>query len=94
MSSPIKGTMPGLVRDPLHSDLRAAGCRQPRQRNPGGAASIPNHHFEHERRPQADMSAEALILKHRHQFDGAVVAAAERRLTAYDVPIPHAGAPR
>lgn len=42
----------------------------------------------------ADMSAEALILKHRHQFDGAVVAAAERRLTAYDVPIPHAGAPR
>jgi hypothetical protein len=24
----------------------------------------------------ADMSAEALILKHRHQFDGAVVAAA------------------
>jgi hypothetical protein len=59
MSSPIKGTMPGLVRDPLHSDLRAAGCRQPRQRNPGGAASIPNHHFEHERRPQADMSAEA-----------------------------------
>jgi hypothetical protein len=42
----------------------------------------------------ADMSAEALILKHRHQFDGAVVAAAERRLTAYDGPIPHAGAPR
>ena len=42
----------------------------------------------------ADMSAEVLILKHRNEFDEAVVAAAKRRLTEYDVPIPIAGAPR
>lgn len=34
----------------------------------------------------ADMSAEALILKYRNEFDEAVVAAAERRLVEYDVP--------
>jgi hypothetical protein len=42
----------------------------------------------------ADMSAEALILKHREEFDEAVVAAAERRLAAHDVPIPNARTPR
>jgi hypothetical protein len=42
----------------------------------------------------ADMSSEALILKHRNEFDEGVVAAAERRLAEYDVPIPNAPAPR
>jgi hypothetical protein len=41
----------------------------------------------------ADISAEALILKHRNEFDKAVVAAAERRLAKYDIPIPNARAP-
>jgi hypothetical protein len=40
----------------------------------------------------ADMSAEALILKYRKEFDEAVVTAAERRLAAHDLPIPTAGA--
>jgi hypothetical protein len=39
------------------------------------------------------MSAEALILKYRNEFDEEVVTAAERRLAEYDVPIPNAPAP-
>ena len=42
----------------------------------------------------ADMSAEALILKYRNEFDEEVMAAAERRLAEYDVPIPNARALR
>ena len=41
----------------------------------------------------ADMSAEALILKHRNEFDEAVVEAAERPLVEHGIPIPNARAP-
>jgi len=36
----------------------------------------------------ADMSAEALILKHRAEFPAEVVEAARRRLTHYDIKLP------
>ena len=42
----------------------------------------------------ADMSAEVLILRHRNEFDEAVVAAAERRLVEHGIPIPNAAPPR
>ena len=46
-------------RHPLYPDLCAPGRRQPRYRNAGARCRhVP--HFEHERRPDADMSPEAV----------------------------------